>query len=315
MLRVVFIGSSRFGLRCLEALAAIPNVTCTGVITNPETFAISYAKEGVKNVLHANVAQYAQAQDIPVYTMQKNMQEPELMAHLSVCKPDIILVVGWYHMVPRSIIETVPTYGMHASLLPDYSGGAPLVWAIINGEKETGITLFQFADGVDNGPVLGQLKTPIGNADTIKTLYDRIEDLGLELLRAQLPLLQQGTAKLTVQDESKRRLFPQRKPEDGRIDWNKPADAVYDFIRAQTRPYPGAFTMIGEDKLSIWESSVTAKQPTAAVGTLLVEAEHAYVVCGDGRVLALRAVSINGADVALQALAPHHAHAFAPKGT
>jgi methionyl-tRNA formyltransferase len=170
------------------------------------------------------------------------MSDPLLIKTILKWKPDFILVVGWYHMVPKSIREIALTAGLHGSLLPDYSGGAPLVWAIINGESEAGITFFQFSDGVDNGHIIGQAKEMISFSDTIFTLYSRIEDKGLQLLKNHLPEIARGEAVFVEQDESKRTIFPQRGPEDGEIEWNQPAKNIYNFIRAQTKPYPGAFT-------------------------------------------------------------------------
>ena len=123
-------------------------------------------------------------------------------------------------MIPKRWRELAPANGLHASLPPDYSGGAPLVWAMINGESRTGITLFQMDAGVDFGPIVGQKEEQILPSDTIATLYSRIEERGLELLQEVLPQLVHGTLKLKQQDENKRRIMPQRSPEDGLIDWN-----------------------------------------------------------------------------------------------
>ena len=125
---------------------------------------------------------------------------------------------------------------------------------MINGESKTGITLFKMAGGVDNGPVVGQAETAIYDDDTIGTLYTRIEDLGLELLKTYFPALANGTAPHLVQDESYRRLFPQRGPEDGEIGWSQDARSIVNFIRAQTKPYPGAFTTWQGKRLIVWKS-------------------------------------------------------------
>ncbi len=147
------------------------------------------------------------------------MKNPLLFEKIRFLRPDFFLVVGWYHLVPRSWRNLAPAYGLHASLLPDYSGGAPLVWAIINGEMQTGITLFQFEDSVDSGPVIAQEATPIFDKDDITTLYERIEHISLGLLQANIPRIIDGSAELMPQNERLRRVFPQRSPEDGKIDW------------------------------------------------------------------------------------------------
>lgn len=255
-MNIVFIGASSFGYRCLEHVSHIPGINISGIISNQQTFSISYNKSGVTNVLYRDFSSFANENNIPFYRMQENMKEEALVSFLENCQPDLVIVVGWYHMVPSSLLDKYRFAGLHASLLPDYCGGAPLVWAIINGETTTGITFFFFDKGVDSGDIIGQKSTPIHENDTIKTLYDRIEVLGIDLLEQCLPSMANGTATYIKQDESKRRIFPQRKPEDGLIDWTWDNQRIKNFIRAQTKPYPGAFTLIGDKKIIIWDADV-----------------------------------------------------------
>lgn len=146
--------------------------------------------------------------------------------------------------------------GLHASLLPKYRGGAPLVWAIINGEKETGISLFYLAEGVDDGNIISQKKVSVTLRDTIKTVYERIERATLSMLEETIPLIKERRVIPTKNEIEKGSLYPQRKPEDGLIDWNKPCLEIYNFIRAQTHPYPGAFTYHEKKKLIIWRAKI-----------------------------------------------------------
>lgn len=295
-MRIVFIGASRFGLRCLETLNGMAGVELAGAVTAPPSFPISYRPQGVTNVLHADVGDYCRRHGIPCETIADGMRDPALLERIAVWRPEAFIVVGWYHMVPKAWRAAAPAYGMHASLLPDYSGGAPLVWAMINGEERTGITLFQLGDGVDDGPILGQAETPISADDTIATLYARIEDLGVELLRRHVPGLAAGTAPLVAQDESKRRIVPQRGPEDGVIDWSLPASRIHDFIRAQTRPYPGAFAMMSGRKVTIWTA-----QPVAGTGLGPGEIggspERPLIGCGNGTGLRICALAVEGEDM------------------
>jgi methionyl-tRNA formyltransferase len=255
-MNLVLIAASTLGLRCLETCLQIPDVEVVGAVTAPQTFAISYRPSGVTNILHADIPTLAKAHNVPVQTLERSMNEPGLFETVAAWRPDAFLVAGWYHMIPKRWRELAPAYGLHASLLPDYSGGAPLVWAMINGETRTGITLFQMDDGVDSGPIAGQQEEVICADDTIAKLYARIEQRGLELLRETLPQLAKGTLKLHPQDETKRRVVPQRGPEDGLIDWNRDGASIDRFIRAQTRPYPGAFSSLEERPLHIWRASV-----------------------------------------------------------
>lgn len=256
-MRIFFIGASFFGDKCLRAASTLSGCEIVGALTAPRKFSISYRPEGVENVLHADIFSFCRTLNTPCLLMRNGMNDPRLLDDISRLQPDAFLVAGWYHMLPRTWREMAPAYGLHASLLPDYSGGAPLVWAIINGEKKTGITFFKLADGVDNGPMVGQRETHIADDDTIATLYSRIERLGVMLITEHLPRLAVGSAELVVQDESKRRIFPQRSPEDGLIDWTQSSHEIYNFIRAQTQPYPGAFTFWKGEKLTIWESRIS----------------------------------------------------------
>lgn len=295
-MRIVFVGATGFSLRSLETVLALRDCSVVGVVTLPEVFSISYRPEGVRNVLYADLRPVAERHGIPVQVMHASMNDAGLVEQLRAWQPDLLLVVGWYHLLPRTIHNIAPALGLHASLLPDYSGGAPLVWAMINGEKKTGITLFRLDDGVDSGPILGQAEEAILEFDTIATLYARIELAGLRLLETFLPQVADGTARYRPQDAAKRRVFPQRAPIDGRVDWRWSAWRIYNFVRAQTRPYPGAFSSYDGNTLRIWgavmcltDSAATLNEP----GQIDVPASRdgALVVrCGDGKPLALSEV-------------------------
>lgn len=285
-MRVVFVGASSFGLKCLDAIYRLPKITVAGVLTNSQTFNISYSDKPVTNVLHADFVTWAQLHGLPYYEMARSMRDEALHTWLSSLYPDLLVVSGWYHMVPKKVLDIAPSIALHASLLPDYSGGAPLVWAIINGENKTGITLFQMDGGVDSGPIIGQAEEPIFANDTIKSLYSRIEVRGLELLEQNLPLLAAGTAKFRVQDESARRVFPQRSPCDGWIDWNQEAIVVDRFIRAQTRPYPGAFTSLSDGRhLIIWEAIHLSNDISDTPSDLCKVGNSFQVQCARGSIL------------------------------
>ena len=291
-MNLVFIGSSRLGFRCLQTCLDQPVVATVGIVTAPQTFAISYRPDGVTNVLHADLSALAKSHGIPVRTLKRAMNEAGLLEAVSEWKPDAFLVAGWYHMIPRRWRDLAPAYGLHASLLPDYSGGAPLVWALINGESKTGITLFQMGDGMDSGPIAGQKEEPIYLNDTIATLYRRIEDRGLELLKEVLPQLADGTLRLTAQDASRRRVLPQRSPEDGWIDWNQDANTIARFIRAQTRPYPGAYTSFNGNPLYVWRASQATRSDTEeTAGRVLRLKNDRYLVSCGNQTIELKEIS------------------------
>lgn len=295
-MKVVFIGASKFGMRCLQTIIPMPDISLVGVISNEQHFTISYAPEGVDNVNYSDITAFGKKLGIPVYLMKNQMKEEELIRFVEELKPDLFLVVGWYHLIPASIRAIAPAWGLHASLLPDYSGGAPLVWAIIKGEKKTGITLFEMDDGVDSGAIIGQAEELISYDDNIATLYHRIEEKGVLLLQKYIPLLAGNALTKYLQDESCRRVFPQRSPADGEVDWSENSYSVYNFIRAQTRPYPGAFTLYTDKKLIIWSAKevfVDAHAGTRS-GTIMQESEKLLVNCGDNGIIELLEIEYEG---------------------
>lgn len=283
-MRVVFIGASSFGLRCLKTLMSLECCSVVGAVTALQKFSISYRPEGVTNVLHADVASYCEQENIPSIFVKNGMKDDALYETVFSWAPDAFLVVGWYHMIPKVWLERVPAYGLHASLLPDYSGGAPLVWAILNDEEKTGITLFQMDSGVDSGPIVNQCSECITPRDTIASLYARIEERGVELIEQSFPKLADGCAQLSVQDDRLRRIMPQRSPEDGRIDWHRDVEYIDRAVRAQTRPYPGAFTMIGSEMLYIWVARPEQGDGDIKgdVGEVLSREDGMFIVTGKG---------------------------------
>lgn len=295
-MRVLFVGASAFGLKCLKEIIRLPEISIVGVITSPKTFSISYSKTPVTNVLHVDFVEWSTAHQLPCFEIEKGMNDPLLGEWVTALKPQLIVVVGWYHMLPRSLREIAPAVGLHASLLPDYSGGAPLVWAIINGETETGISLFELSDGVDAGPVYGQERVLIVPNDTIATLYEKIESCGLDLLRTQLPRIARREVVPWIQDESRRRVFPQRCPSDGLIVWSREANYLGRFIRAQTRPYPGAFTMLDCERLTIWAATPSAQSESNDPGRIVRDGDSFRVCCGGGSIV-LEAVQYRNQDI------------------
>lgn len=288
----------------------MPECDVVGIVTAPEIFKISYRPQGVRNVLHANFRPAAIAHGIPIDVMNSGMKNPELIALIKSWQPDFMLVIGWYHIVPKEILEIAPVGGLHASLLPAYRGAAPLVWAMIHGEVKTGITFFLFDDGVDTGPIIGQSAVDILERDDIRTLYARIEEHGLLLLERYLPKIGKGEIKVRPQPGNSSNVYPSRSPEDGEIDWHWPAKQIYDFVRAQTRPYPGAFTTAFGKHVKIWKARVLtrseAKVPNIAQpGKLLFPADREclLITCGDRTAIAIEEAEVDGSTLTADALA------------
>lgn len=205
---------------------------------------------------HANFNDLHAGCDIAI--MQDEIMAFSYLQRLSHWQPDLLLVLGWYYIIPREVRERAPLgcAGIHASLLPKYRGGAPIPWAIINGETTTGVTFFYMGDGIDDGDIITQKEFPIEGVDNCATLYEKATQASVQMLRQYLPQIANGTAPRIPQDHSQATYFPLRKPEDGLIDWSWDAKRIRNFIRAQTKPYPGAFTYIKNKKVIIWDADI-----------------------------------------------------------
>lgn len=256
-MKIVFFGATKFSEDILKHLfknKMIPSC----IFTIPQEFNISYSKSTVKNYNFSNIEAIAKEHAIPCYYVNSSEQGKKISDYHDVIKaimPDVILVMGWYFMVPKAIRELAKhgAWGIHASMLPDYAGGAPLVWAIINGEKETGVTLFKLDDGVDDGDIIAQEKVSIDENDSIREVYQKATVASKKILLDAL--IHENDIKYHKQNKSKLKVYPQRTPEDGEIDLSKPAKELYNFIRAQSAPYPGAFFKTIDGKKIIIEKA------------------------------------------------------------
>jgi methionyl-tRNA formyltransferase len=197
------------------------------------------------------------------------------------------LIAGWYHMVPGRVRALFPLgcVGLHASLLPRYRGGAPLTWAILNGEPEAGASLFELGDGIDDGPVYAQRRFPIGPSDYIADVLARAEAASLDLVTEVLPPLLRGNLKPVAQ-EGEPSYGLQRRPSDGDIDWRRSAQEIARLVRGVSRPYPGARTTFNGQLLTIWRARTDAYAPrvngTPGQIACLNETPTPGVVTGDG---------------------------------
>lgn len=292
-MKVVFMGATKFSEVLLRHLLD-SGIDVRLILTIPEEFHISYSSEKVRNYNYADLAPVAKKHDIPCCEVdsvpgRKMGDYAELIAGLGV---DVILSLGWYYMVPRRLRELARygAWGIHASLLPRYAGGAPLVWAIIKGEIEAGVTLFRFEDGVDDGDIITQRAFPIAFEDTIQQVYQKATACSQDIL---LEALQQPE-RISFQAQEKKciEVFPQRKPEDGLVDLSRPAVEIYNFIRAQTRPYPGAFSFIKGMRIIFWDVRYVEAFPAAerhSMGELFLYEGEGYLRLRDGCIKILEA--------------------------
>jgi methionyl-tRNA formyltransferase len=255
-MRIVFFGASDLGFQCCERLLEIGQ-DVVAIVTMPREFAISYSPaRPVTNVLHRDFHLLGAERGVPVIQAADGMKG--ISEQVAPLRPDLLVVVGWYYLIPKSLRALAPLgcVGVHASLLPKYRGGAPLVWAMINGEREAGVSLFYLEDGVDDGDIIAQSSFPIEEQDSIREVLAKATAESVVLVGEMIPRLADGSAPRSPQDHSQATRVPQRSPEDGAIDWSWSATRLRDFIRAQTRPYPGAFTIIGGKRVTIWSADV-----------------------------------------------------------
>jgi len=202
--------------------------------------------------------------------------------------PQYVLVSGWYWILRPSLLDAVTGgfLGLHPSLLPKYRGSAPLVWAALRGEERTGVSLFYFDDGMDTGDIVAQASFALGPQETIADLLEKAESAAVGLVTRYAGPLLSGTAPRVKQDHGQASYGSPRRPDDGRIRWDRPASEVYNFIRAQTRPYPGAFTHLSPGKvLRIWRASIFP-YPYYGVPGLVGQrqTDGVVVACGEGAV-------------------------------
>jgi methionyl-tRNA formyltransferase len=219
-------------------------------------FKISYANAHVQNVRYGDMGFWSRWHGIPYL---ESTESKAIGAFAAEHGAEFCLVAGWYHRVPRWLRErfTRGVVGLHASLLPELRGGAPLNWAILSGLSRTGVSLFELGDGVDDGPVYVQAPVAIGPRTTIGELARDIEEATLRLIRDALPLIMSGDLPACPQAGTAT-YGMQRVPEDGRIDWRQNAQQIDRLIRAISRPYPGAFTDLDGEIIRIWRAHPAA---------------------------------------------------------
>ena len=274
--RIVFVGTVAEGRRCLEALLA-HGERFAGIVTlDPALATTTSGWVGFDDL--------AAAHAVPLLAV-RDLNTPENVAGVARLRPDLILVVGWTRLLGPELLRLPPlgAVGFHASLLPRYRGRAPVNWALINGERETGNTMFFLDEGVDTGDVIDQRRIPVLDEDDCATLYRKVADSAVDMLLRHLPALKAGTAPRAAQDHRQATVMPRRRPEDGLIDWTHDARSLFNWVRALTHPYPGAFTFHGDRRLFVWRArEVPVDGSTPAAGRLLATGGQAHVGTGHG---------------------------------
>ncbi|MDR3476483.1 MAG: formyltransferase family protein [Gammaproteobacteria bacterium] len=245
----LFLGSRR-GLAVLNKFIALKADIC-GILCLIE--------DPHEEQYHPKVTAIANEHGIPLF-YSNDVKSSDYASVLQQTKPDIAFAIGWRYLITKEAYSIPPkgTLIIHDSLLPTYRGFAPMNWAIINGEKTTGVTLFHIAEGVDCGPIVDQLATEISLQDTAKTVDEKIIKLYEDIIVNNLPKLTAGNVVATAQDESKATYTCKRTPEDGEINWQKSAFQIYNLIRGLTHPFPGAYTTLHGKRILIWSAELPA---------------------------------------------------------
>jgi methionyl-tRNA formyltransferase len=274
-MRVLFYGTPRFALPTLDALLAGHEVV--GVVTQPDR----PAGRG-QRVAPPPVKARATAAGVPVLQPER-LRDPAWLEPLRALRAEVAVVVAFGQILPKAVLDA-PARGsinVHASLLPRYRGAAPIAWAIIRGETETGITTFQMDEGMDTGAMLRQARTPIRPGETAGELAERLARLGAEVLTETLARLDSITP--TPQRHEEATLAPRLKKSDGHLDWREPARALVGRIHG-CNPWPGAVTLAPGGRLLIWRATAVDADPGAPPGTLVGAAEDLRVAAGAGTV-------------------------------
>lgn len=282
VMKIIFMGTPRFAVPSLEALITSGH-ECVVVITRPDK-----PKGRGKAMEPPPVKLTAEAAGIKVL-QPHGIKDAAFISQLKAMSPDIIAVVAYGRMLPEALLDMPPLgcVNVHASLLPKYRGAAPINWAVINGDKETGVTTMLMDKGMDTGGILLEERIPIGEGDTAEDLSERLSVVGARLLLKTLALLKDGKIKPTPQNDEATSSAPVLKKEDGLINWSKSATEIKNLIRG-VQPWPGAHTRLGKGLVKIYRGVVASgsdddAHPCAAPGTVTVASNGRVVVkCGKG---------------------------------
>lgn len=279
-MRVIFMGTPDFSVGTLESLIEAGHEVCLAV-TQPDK-----PKGRGKEMQFTPVKQAAVAHGIPVYQPAR-IRDAECMDVLREYAADIMVVIAFGQILPKTILELTP-YGcvnVHASLLPKYRGAAPIQWAIIDGEKETGVTTMQMDEGLDTGDMILKTVVPIEDTETGESLHDKLAEAGAKLCVETLEALEKGTAIFEHQGEMTTAYARMLDKKMGNIDWTKSSIEIERLIRG-LNSWPSAYSHLDGKVMKIWKAEATADQSDAKPGTITEVRKNEFVVqTGEGQLL------------------------------
>lgn len=276
-LRIIFMGTPEFARASLEKLVTA-GCNIVGVVTSPD----KPGGRGMK-LQQSVVKEYAVSQGLNILQPER-LKAPAYLAELAALGADVQIVVA-FRMLPELVWNMPPlgTINLHASLLPDYRGAAPINWAIINGEKETGVTTFKLKHEIDTGNILLQEKMNISESETAGTLHDRIKIMGADLLLETIKALANGSLNEVRQDQVRpsSKHAPKIFTDTCRINWERPAAEIHNLIRGLS-PYPAAFTTLQEKLFKIYEAEYMITDVKGIPGSVNLENGQLKISCTDG---------------------------------
>lgn len=285
-MRAVVLAYSKIGCVGIEALLR-NGVEIEAVFTHKDN--------PNENLWFPSVAELAASKGVPVFAPE-DVNHPLWVSRIKRMKPDFIFSFYYRDMVKKDVLS-IPSKGclnLHGSLLPKYRGRAPVNWAVVNGEKETGVTLHYMTEKPDAGDVVAQKSVPIGKDDTAKCVHMKAAEAAAKMLDEILPKLKAGKAPRKRQDESKATYFGGRSAKDGAIDWKKSATEIRNLVRGVTKPYPGAFSFLGEKKFIFWDVS-EAKAPKGKFQPgMIASTSPLLIACGKGGALKIEFAEQDG---------------------
>ncbi|EZP25922.1 bifunctional UDP-4-amino-4-deoxy-L-arabinose formyltransferase/UDP-glucuronic acid oxidase ArnA [Pseudomonas sp. RIT288] len=240
----------------------------------------THADDPKENTFYASVAQLCANKGIPVHAPE-DANHPLWIERIAKLDPDYIFSFYYRNLLSEPLLALAKkgAYNLHGSLLPRYRGRAPANWVLVNGETETGVTLHRMVKRADAGAIVAQQRVAIERSDTGLSLHAKLRTAASDLLCDILPSMLQGNITETPQDESKATVFGRRTPADGKLVWAKPAEELFNLVRAVTRPYPGAFCAVGEHKLIVWSADVVKGNEGQAPGRV-ISVDPLRIACG-----------------------------------
>lgn len=283
-MKIVFMGTPDFAVGILDAIVQEGIHNICAIVTSVD----KPAGRGMK-IQKSAVKLYAEEHNLPILQPEK-LRDEHFISQLKQIQADLFVVVA-FRMLP-SVVWNIPpkgTINLHASLLPQYRGAAPINWAIINGEKETGVTTFFINEIIDSGNIILKAKTSIEDNETAETLHDKLLSLGKNTICQTLQLIEQDNVKVIIQDNisTEFALAPKIFKQDCKIDWNKKAIDIYNFIRGLS-PYPAAFTSYFNNKgeqitMKIFNAQIGKKTAQQVIGEISSDDKtYLTIACSDG---------------------------------